>query len=157
MTAYINSLIAVIVACQLVIKLAPDSGTSKKYVRLICSLAVLGTMIAPVKSLVLSADELYGQAAEFFSPPQKEEKSDAFAPAATALLSYIEDTFHPRGEVRLTFITDDDERITEVQIFAPTADGQTCGRIERALGGELSVGVRVFGDGGGGDDGEEQD
>ena len=146
MGVYINSLIAVIVTCQIVLRLSPDKDNTKKYVRLICSLAVLLTMISPLKSIILSVDDVRAHITEFFTAGEAEKSpADSFAPAAATLLSYVEENFPAAGEdISLTFVTDESDAITEVQIFLPESDARTCGEIESTLGRELSVTVRVF-------------
>ena len=148
MTAYINSLIVVTVFCELAIRLAPDTGTQKKYVVTVCSLAVLLTMIAPIKELVLGHTNIETKVTEFFSANRAEtDAADELYPAAAALISYVEENFDVGEDVSLTFVTDESGGITEVQVFLPEADGKRADSVERALGGELNVQVRVFGGG----------
>ena len=148
MTAYINSLISVIIVCEIVLRIAPDGGSGKKYVRIVCSLAVLLTMISPIRSLAGNAAVTEEKIADLFSPGRQTDESDAFAPAASAIGAYIEKNHPAAGkDYSLTFVTGENGELSEVQIFLGTADGRLCAALENDLGRELGVTVRVFGGG----------
>ena len=149
MKAYINTLTALMIVCQAVLRLAPDSGTTKKYITLVCSLAVLLTMISPIKEIVRSAPVIEKKAEELFSSENKADTTeDELSPAAATLISFIEKKFPDAGnDITLTFVTDESDKVTEVQLYMPEADQRTAERAERALAAELSVNVKVFGGG----------
>lgn len=149
MAAYINSMLVMLVLCMLITRIVPDGSNVKKNVRLVCSLVILLTMITPIKSLFSSAADVGESISDFFTAgsAQESEKNDYSAAAAT-LISYISDTYPSAGdEITVTFVTNDEERITEAQFFLPLASAELCERIERELGRELTVTVRVFGEG----------
>lgn len=148
MNGYINSLLVMLVICMLVTKASPE-GETKKHIRLICSLAVLLTMIAPIRELVSSAAELGDKVSGFFSSESEADSvRDGYSAAAATLISYIGEKYPDvGGKVTVTFVTDDDGRITEAQFFLPSAGEELCERIERELGSELTVTVNVFGGG----------
>lgn len=147
MTGYINSLIAVIALCALVLRLAPSSGSTGKYIKVVASLIVLATLLTPVRTLFTDAHKIGERITALFDIPRESaEKRDEYAPAAAALLSYIGEHYPEVGAGNtVTFVTDEDGNITEAQFFLPNADGRLCDRVEREIGGELSVTVKVFG------------
>lgn len=149
MTAYINSMLVMLVLCMLITRIAPEDSKTKNNLRLVCSLVILLTMITPIKSLISSASDIGESLSNFFTPNNVQEtEGHDYSAAAATLISYIADTYPDAGnEITVTFVTDDEGRITEAQFFLPLASTELCGRIERELGRELTVTVRVFGEG----------
>ena len=146
MVSYINSLIAVILLAEIVMHVSPDGDIGKRYVRLICSLAVLLTMISPIKSAVSSLSDGIGTVADFFSADEKTvTEREELAPAAETILSYIKDTCGKRADgASLTFVTDGAGEVTEVQVFLPHGDSHTQKKLSGALDKGLNIRVSVF-------------
>lgn len=149
MTAYINSMLVMLVLCMLVTRTAPEDSGTKNNLRLVCSLVILLTMITPIKELISSASDIGESISGLFTRESTQQpEEDGYSAAAATLISYIADTYPDAGDkITVTFVTNDDGQITEAQFFLPQASAELCERIERELGRELSVTVRVFGEG----------
>ena len=147
MAAYINSLIAVIILAEIVTHLAPNETSGKKYVKLVCSLVVLLTMISPLKTVISNIPDRITDMTEYFTSVKEanNEEPEGFSAAAATLLSYLRDYFGEKAEhASVTFVTNEDDSIREAQFFLPCADEATGSRVRRMLENELSVTVKVF-------------
>ena len=146
MSSYINSLIAVILLAEIVMHVSPDGDIGKRYVRLVCSLAVLLTMISPIKSVVSFLSDGIGAVTDYVKTEENAvTERDELSPAAETILSYIKDSCGKHSDgASLTFVTDDAGDITEVQIFLPHGDSATREKLDDALGRGLNIRVSVF-------------
>lgn len=146
MTEYFNSLVAVILLSEITAHLSPDNTSAKKSVRLVCSLAVLLVMLSPVKKLVSFLPDVKEKAEAFFSSETEEaEESDGLSDAAGAIIKYLDDSIGRKARhSSVTFVTNENDSVVELQLFLPMADEETRWKVENALGHEMNISVRVF-------------
>ena len=145
MYGYVNTLIAVILIAEIAVCLSPDGADMKKYVRLVAALAVLLTMLSPIRTLVASIPRIAEKAEEFFAETEAVQPPDGLGEAAAVLVDYLEENYGKKAaHSTVTFVTDEKETVTEVQFFLPECDSEDGERIKAVLGRELKVKVTVF-------------
>lgn len=116
MTSYINRLIVTMVICQIATVLSPENG--RRYVRTVCALVVLLTLIGPIVRLsesVTDAGEYVKDMLDTSAAVLDEEK---FETSANMIFTYAAQHFSVSGEnIRITFVTDESGEVCEIQIF----------------------------------------
>ena len=144
MIAYVNSLIAVIIVCEAALRLSPDSVETRRALSVVCSLAVILTVAAPIRNAVPYITELGASLEKLVKPAEKNEEEDKMGEAAAVVLGYVEDIIgKDAAGASLTFVTDG-ERVTELQVFLPRGGRRSADRIKAALSSSLTVKVNVF-------------
>lgn len=159
MTAYINGLILTVVVCQAASMLAPEGESAKRYIRIVCALVTLLTILSPVKTLIGHAGEIGQSFRNFFTAAQTAEEGtprDSLQSAAYTILTYAEERYgFDTEDAEVTFFTDDAGEVTELMLFFPSGNAFDRDRLQAELEDELEITVHIFlerrdNDGGGG-------
>lgn len=146
MNNYINSIIAVMILCQTAVMIAPENDSAVKSIRIICAAVTLLTLISPVRSLVLSVDNISVWLDRITSSDIVSDESDENKPAAAAIAEYISDRYGIE-KMTLVIITDGDEgdeHIAEIDIYAKNCPYTTRVAIEAELSEGLEVPIYVL-------------
>ncbi len=142
MTAYINRLLAVMIACQLSIVLAPDTEIGKRSVRIVCALVSFLTILFPLNQFLSSTDSITEKITSFFSVESAQiydEKTTVFA----EILQYVT-TQYDLDEVFLTIVTDEsDTTVTELRFYIENCPYATRALIETELTETFGIPVYV--------------
>lgn len=143
MSSYGNSLIAVMVICQISSVIAPNSEYSKRYIRIVCALVTLLTILAPVRHMT----EIYGTISDkisaFFASDITEQYDDNEI-CAVGLMQYITEQYDI-SDVSVVIRTDEsDTEIVEIQIYIPSCPYTKRASIEADLNAQLDIPVGVF-------------
>ncbi|MBE6541919.1 MAG: hypothetical protein E7672_05685 [Ruminococcaceae bacterium] len=143
MTAYINSLIVTMLICQISTVVTPEN--SKKYVRIICSLVILLTLIGPIIDLRDSLPDIGNYFSDMTSMESENEARNGYSAAASMIFSYVDEKFSINGDdVRITFITDEGDELQEIQIFVKNCPYAAREEIKRVTEEEFGVKTFVF-------------
>ncbi len=153
MAAYLNSVIATVIVCQIAVMFSPSSENSKKYVRLICALVVLLTLLSPVKSLIENADGVISAVSDFPAGEGSVGETEIYGSAAQnsarqlayAVMQAVEGRFGvDSGDIRVTLVTSESGEVCEVQLYLDHTAYSDRAKIGEALEGELMIPVYVF-------------
>jgi len=146
MTAYINELILTVIVCQTASMLAPDSDTAKRYLRIVCALVTLLTIVAPVRTIISHADELGDKFSRFFTADETvKESNESLESAAYTILTYANErySFDTEG-AEITFFKDETGKIDEMMLFFPSGNAFDRERLLADLVKEFGVDVHIF-------------
>ena len=145
MNVYINSLIAVMIVCQIAVSVAPDSEHAVRYIRLVCALVVFLTILTPVRSLWNISDDLTEKITVFLSRDTSVTYEETETGAA-ALMQYVTEQYGI-SELSVILLTDEsDQEITELRISVPDCPYATRAAIETDLNEQLNFPVFVIGE-----------
>lgn len=159
MTEYINGLILTVVVCQAASMLAPEGETAKRYLKIVCALVTLLTILSPVKTFVSHAGEIGQSFRNFFTASETAEEitpRDSLETAAYTILTYAKERYgFDTDGAEVTFFTDDTGNVDELMLFLPSGNAFNRDRLQADLEKELGVIVHIFlerrdDDGGGG-------
>ncbi len=143
MTAYINRLIIVMVVCQIVTVLTPDTDTAKRSIRTVCALVALLTLLSPLTQLLTSADDLIDKVTAFFSStstPAYDEKEMV----SSEILHYVTARYEIE-ELSMTLVTDEtDTVVTEIRFYIPNCPYATRASLASELTEIFELPVYVF-------------
>ena len=153
MRSWWNALIAVLLAGQIASQAAPGSESARKGVKLICGLAVLLTLLSPIRRLPEAAEK-WRQAAEDYLAAREQTQEDPYETAAQAIMiyaadavAYAADTVGGNGAalrepVELTITEGEDGEVREIRLFLPECPAETRSEIRETL--EEAYGIPVF-------------
>lgn len=154
MTAYINELIITLVVCQIASMITPESENAKRYIRVVCALVTILTLISPVRTLADHADEIMDTVGNFFGVSDDTAKSDEteadgtrerLDAAAYTILTYAGERYDLETDgAEVSFFTDEQGKVTELQIFLKSGSGADRDRLTAELEEELDVTVHIF-------------
>lgn len=148
MTTYVNQLIITVVVCQIATMISPDGENSRRYVRIVCALVTILTIISPITTIAESADDIAGNIRDFFTSAETESvdsERGTLEAAAYAIMSYARENFDlDLTDAELTFYTDDSGNITELQMFVKSGVAADRDRLAAELEDELGVTVHIF-------------
>ena len=143
MNAYINSLIAVMVVCQIAVVIAPDSDNAGRCIRTVCAVVALLTLLAPAKHLLSRSGELVDRVTSFFTADitQSYDENDS---AAAGLMQYIISQYD-LDELSAVILTDEtDTTITGIRLYIPECPYPRRMVMESELQELLGLPVSVF-------------
>ena len=145
-----NALIITVLACQLAIQLAPEKESARNGVKLLCGLAVLLTLLSPLRTLIDGAGELRQAVSAYFDSVTAGEEAEAasdptdpYASAAREILLYAAQT-SGSDSAELTLVTADDGAVREIQLFLEPCAYSTRVELREALAEAYGVEVSVF-------------
>ncbi len=153
MTAYLNSVIATVIVCRIAVMFAPESEMAKKYVRLICALVVLLTLLSPVKSLIENADGIISSVTDFLTGEVSVSDSDIYGSdeqntvrqLAYAVMLAVEAEFGvDSDDIGITVVIDESGEVSELQLYLAHTAYSDRAKIGDALEGELQIPIYVF-------------
>lgn len=143
MNSYGNSLIAVMVICQISSVIAPSSEYAKRYIRIVCALVTLLTILAPVRHMTEIYDNISDKISAFFASDITEQYDDNEI-GAVGLMQYITEQYDI-SDVSVVIRTDkSDTEIVEIQIYIPSCPYTKRASIEADLNAQLDIPCRVF-------------
>ncbi len=143
MSNYINSLTAVMIVCQITILLAPASEYAVRYIRIVCALIVLLTILTPLKNLPDITDSV-SEAVSNFLNSNVSVNYDETESSAAGLMQYVTE-YYGISELSAVLVTDDtDTAITELRLYIPDCPYTTRELIADDLNRELNFPVYVF-------------
>lgn len=157
MSGYIRGLILIVIVCNLVLFLAPDFGVGmKKYIRYLCGLSVLLTVLTPVSTGCEQQADMRDKIVSFFEVRETGETDIREAviggtvrETAYAVMMYLTETYGIRRDsVSVAVITDESEEqaeITELQIYIENCAPSDRERIRREVSSMMNAAVYVFG------------
>lgn len=148
MTAYINELIITVVVCQAASMISPESENSKRYIRVVCALVTILTLVSPVRTLVEGAGDIVESFGNFFGSAEEAEENstgDSLEAAAYTILTYAEENYDlDLSGAEVTFFTDEAGEVTELQMFVKSGDSGDRDKLAEELERELGVAVHIF-------------
>ncbi len=143
MNAYINSLIIVMVVCQIAAVIAPDSENAKRYIRTVCAIIVLLTLLSPVKHLIALSEGITEKITSFFTTDVSQSYDENEA-GAIGIMQYVTEYYNV-DELSAIILTDEtDTEITEIQLYIKNCPYARCVVIEAELSELLELPVYVF-------------
>lgn len=143
MNAYGNSLIAVMVVCQIASVIAPDSEHARRYIRVVCALVALLTILSPLKHLLTLSDDVTDKITAFFTSDITETYEETEA-GAVGLMQYVAGQYGV-SDLSVVILTDEtDTEITGIQFHIPNCPYAKCAAIEADLSEQLELPVEVF-------------
>lgn len=149
MIDYINSLIAVMIVCQIAVSLAPGSDSAVRSIRLICAAVALLTLLSPIGSVVSFGEELVREAGNIISANNGSsvgsvEAADTFEIVAAQIVGYVSETYDV-GEIDAVLLTDDtDSRAVELQLYIKNCPYTRRAQLEVELNERLGFPVYVM-------------
>lgn len=146
MTAYINQLILTVVVCQIAAMISPDGENAKRYIRVVCALVTMLTILSPIRTLIDHAGELAESFRNFFTAAETVDNTrDSLESAAYTILTYAGDKYDlDMDGAEVTFFTNDDGEAVEMQMFIKSGDSQDRDRLAAELEDELGITVHIF-------------
>lgn len=142
MRSYINRLIVTMVICQIAAVVSPESG--KKYIRFVCGLVVLLTLISPVIRLRDDLSGIKESVLELIGGGEV-TYSDGYEAAANMIFAYVSEKYSiGADDMRITFVTGGDGALCEIQIFVKNCPYAAKEEIKQVTGEEFGVDVYVF-------------
>lgn len=154
------TLVFTMIACQIAVQLCPERESAKKGVKLLCGLAVLLTLLSPLRMLFEGAGEL-GRAAEAYfakreSDTESEDAQDPYARTARAILTCVSD-ITGTDSAELTLVTGEDGEVRELQLFLGPCSYSSRAEAEAVLEEAYGLPVSIFAAGSERDDGKNQE
>ena len=119
MTGYLNGIILTAAACQIAQMITYNTESYRRIVHVLCALAMLLTMIRPVRWITENMGELKDSVTEWMDTvPEKTEDNDPMYDTAQAIMEHAVQRYHfePEG-MKVTLISDDDGVIREIQLY----------------------------------------
>ena len=147
MNGYLNSMIITAAACQIAQMILPDSGRLKRGIRMLCALAVLLTMLEPVRYLTTNYDYIADEIREWLdSGMDAENVEDPMNQIAQAVMEHAVQTcgLDPDG-MKVTLLTDETtQELTEIQLFVRRCSYADRTDAERKLTEAYGINVRIY-------------
>ncbi len=154
MTAYFNSVIVTVVVCQIAVVFSPDNESAKKYVRLLCALTILISVISPIRSIDRIADGISEAITDFLNlnsndnaefQDKTETDTSATERAAYILMSTVAKKFNiDSDKIRIIVLTDEGGELCEIQFYITDISYSERELIKEKLEKELEIPVYVF-------------
>lgn len=148
MKDYFNSVVVTVIVCQVVSVFSPNNDSAKKYIRLLCALSVLLTLISPAMRLSRSMDSIIADMSRFLTAGSTDEgysTDDELKRTAYVVMTAVSERFGIKKEgIRSVIITDEDGEICEIQIYVDRSPYSTREQIERELKKEIGIPIHVF-------------
>ena len=143
MNGYINSLTAVMIVCHITVLLAPESEYAVRYIRTVCALIILLTVLAPLKNLPDIAAPVSEAVSNFLNKNVSADYTETESGAA-GLMQYITE-YYGISELSAVLVTDDtDTDITELRLYIPACPYTTRELLADDLNKELNFPVYVL-------------
>ncbi len=143
MNRYINSLTAVMIVCQIIVLLAPASEYAIRYIRMVCALIVLLTILTPLKNLpaiTAQVSETVSSLVDSNISADYNEQESGMA----GLMQYITESYGI-SELSAVLLTDAaDTTITELRLYIQDCPYTTRELIANDLNKELNFPVYVL-------------
>jgi len=134
-----------LILSQVTLRFTPEKG--KQTMRVVCSVALLLTMLVPLKNGFLGLETVGETVKHYLVGEEKTPKeNDPYASSAATLFAYLGERFDgscDKGSI--TFVTDENGDIAEIQLFLPNAEKRVTLDIKEELETALGVTVNVFG------------
>lgn len=144
MNTYINRLIAVVILCQIVTVITPDSERAKQSIRMLCALISLLVFLSPIQNLTAFGKQLYEQIPAVYETKSnsgynvKELDSIYFLQCIT--------THYGIEDVSMMIFTDEtDTRILQIKLYVKNYPYTSCTVMEKELQEVLNIPVYVYG------------
>ncbi len=144
MTTYINSIITVMVVCQVATVLAPDSDSAKKYIRTVCALIVLFTLISPIKYILSISGDISEKITNFFNTEELNTPYDEQEAGIISIMQYVAEKYDTEEISAVIITNEEDTAITEIQLFVPNCPYAQRQTIETEMTQMLEIPVYVF-------------
>lgn len=143
MNSYGNSLIAVMVICQISSALAPDSEYSKRYIKIVCTLVTLLTLLAPIKHLTEFYDDISDKISSFFSTDVTEQY-DENEVGAIGIMQYISEKYDVSDVSIVIQTNESDTEVVEIDVYISNCPYSKRALIESDLNAQLELTTKVF-------------
>ncbi len=148
MTAYINELIITVVVCQIASMISPETENSKRYIKTVCALVTILTLISPVRTIINHAEEIANSLKNFFAMEETVEENsvrDTMQSVAYTIMKYTEENYELEIEgAEVSFITDESGQARELQIFLKSGNVEDRDKLKAELERELGIIVHIF-------------
>lgn len=148
MKDYFNSVVVTVIVCQVVSVFSPNNDSAKKYIRLLCALSVLLTLISPILRLSRNIDSIVDDIGDLFTDDSRNREyslDDELKRTAYVVMTAVSERFGIKKEgIRSVIITDENSEICEIQIYIDHSPYSTREQIERELKKEIGIPVHVF-------------
>lgn len=144
MNGYINSLLAVMIVCQVTVLISYESEYAVSGIRFVCALVVLLTVLTPCRNLIGGFESFTETITAFFEAGSTVVYEETESGAA-ALMQYVTEQYGI-SELSVVLLTDDtDSEITEFRMYIPDCPYARRAAIESDLNSQLNFPVYVFG------------
>lgn len=148
MREYTFQLILIVVVCQTASMIAPTEENKCRYLRIVCALVTLLTILSPVRNIADTAGRTAEAIRNFFTPAETDASdgmSERLEEAAYTIIGYAGERYDIETEgAAVTFFTDEDDTLSEVQIYVSSGERSDCSKLEAELEDELGVPVHIF-------------
>lgn len=148
MTAYINELIITVVVCQIASMISPENENSKRYIKTVCALVTILTLISPVRTIINHAEEIANSLKDFFAIEETVEENsvrDTMQSVAYTIMKYTKENYELETEgAEVSFITDEAGQAMELQIFLKSGNVEDRDKLKTELERELGIIVHIF-------------
>lgn len=144
MNDYGNSLIAVMIVCQIASVLSPDSDHARRYISLVCAIVALLTVIAPARQIFDVYNDISDKVAAFFESGETETYSETEF-GIHSLMQYISSRYDV-SDIEVIVTTDENDT-TPLSLNVVIHDCPYAKRaaIEEELREMLTLPVDVYG------------
>jgi len=149
MNAYLNGIVVTVVACQIATVFSPNEESLRRYVRILCALVTVMTLVSPIKYVISGAEEIMSGITNFFEgsdfSQREEEDGNGVANLAYVIMSAVSNKFDiEEKDVRITIVTDEQGELSEIQMYLKRTAYVDRERILEALSAEFEIPVYVF-------------
>lgn len=143
MNRYINSLTAVMIVCQITVLLAPASEYAIRYIRMVCALIVLLTILTPLKNLpaitTQASEAVSSLLGSNISADYNEHES-----GMAGLMQYITESYGISELSAVLLMDAADTTVTELRLYIQNCPYTTRELIANDLNKELNFPVYVL-------------
>ena len=149
MINYVNSLIAVMIVCQIAVSVSPSNESSVRSIRLICAVVALLTLLSPIGSVISMAGDIENKITSFivgYMEPEERriETMDTFEAVTAQIVSFVSDKYDV-GEINAVLLTDEtDSFAVELQLYIKNCPYTKRSQIETDLTNKLGFSVYVM-------------
>ncbi len=146
MRTYFNTLVFLLLLSQIVLSIGKEA--SKKELRLLCGLVLLTAMLSPLGMKVDFREIIREQARDFFeTPSEKIPEEDDCRILALSVMQYAAERYGvDEKHLECVVVTDEEGRVTELQIFVSSAPYAVRAQMQEELEEMFGVEVAVYGE-----------
>ena len=147
MKNYFNTIVVTAVVCQISQLIAYRNESFSRFVRIICSLVMLLVILSPLRSM----GEITEYQSEkinrivFSEPTPEQETENTMELAAQTIMSHAVSVTGLREQgMRITLITDNSERITDIRLYVTNCAYADRVNAEKKLNEIYGVNVKIY-------------
>ena len=150
MGAYLNTVVATVIVCQVVTMFSPDKESLRRYVRLLCALVIILTLSSPIKHVINGVEGIVSGITDFFDGTGSVAQTGSGDESGAANLAYVimsavsERYNIDSKNIRITLVTDETGELAEVHLFLKNTAYADREHVREALEAEFEIPVYIF-------------